>query len=479
MISQQPGFEKIKQIDLEKIILDRIIHTQESYLWNLLAIKKIDDSYFSVDLHRSIFNYINSQFESDWTIPSDLAIESAFWGYVVSPISDSISKHLDELIFRWTMTMSNKFNSKITESLSKWKSPIDLVRQLEAIYTIPRSTKEESYFVTKSENFVKSIEDKINSWEDFTWLKVWLKYIDEDFAWIQPTDFIWILADEKMWKSWFTLWLANQLRAQWKNVLFFSPEMDNIEVEQRLHLLSNQFNSKDFFQWNLSPEQFVEWRKKNKEMKKNLDDKMWWEIISIDDIELADFNLSTIKARLKKIDTTLREWYKRKYPDRKEYFEKKEHLVDCIIVDWFHLLNWTDLKKWASEWKESQLVSQWLRSLARIEKVPILVSLHTNRDKQKAEEKIIPDARDTSMTASLWRDLTCLLSLFSTKHLRNKGHLWMSCPLSRRSSKGKIWTLDFRPEDWIVSPIQKIQSEQEFMNEQLESDLGGDTEPLE
>lgn len=234
------------------------------------------------------------------------------------------------------------------------------------------------------------------------------------------------------------LWLAYQMVKQWKNVLFVSPEMDTDEVQQRLHLLHTNFNSKEFYQWQLTPEQFIEWREKNKNLQKNLQEKEWGEIITIDDIELVDLNITTIKARLNNIDTQLKSVYTKKFPNKKEYYENKKHVIDCVIIDWFHLLNWSDIRKWASEWKESQLVSQWLRSFSRIEKVPILVSLHTNRDAQKAEEKIIPDARDTSMTASLWRDLTCLLSLFSTPYLREKNRVWMSCPLSRRSQKWKI-----------------------------------------
>lgn len=338
---------------------------------------------------------------------------------------------------------------------------------------MPRGVKEEWYFVQKSEEFVQKMEQRIADWEDFTGLKVGLKYLDEDFAGIQPTDFIGVLADEKMWKSWFMLWLAYQMRADWRNVLFFSPEMDNVEVEQRLHLIHTNFSSKDFFQWKLTPEQFVEWREKNKWLKRNLSEKRGWEIVTIDDIELADFNLTTIKARMNRLDTQLRGKYIQAFPDKREYYEKKKHLFDCIIVDWFHLLNGADLKKWASEWKESQLVSQGLRSLARIEKVPILVSLHTNRDKQKAEEKIIPDARDTSMTASLWRDLTCLLSLFATPYLVERAKMWMSCVLSRRSSKGKIWTFDFNPEEGIIKPVSKVLTQSEFDLEENGANLWG------
>jgi len=51
------------------------------------------------------------------------------------------------------------------------------------------------------------------------------------------------------------------------------------------------------------------------------------------------------------------------------------------------------------------------------------MSLHTNRDKQKQTEKIIPDGSDTSLTSSLGRDLTALISLFSTPSLRDKHKL--------------------------------------------------------
>lgn len=471
MIQAQPWFDKIAQKNLEKLILDRIITTRESSIVNEMIIKKITADYFEDDLHKSIFNYIIWQFNESGIIPSDIAIETLYKEYIVAPVNESIVTALDELIYRWTVRTARDLIYKITTEINTGKIPIRLIRDLHDIYTMPRWVKEEGYFVWKSDDFVNKIEQRIINWEDFTGIKVWLKYLDEDFAGIQPTDFIGVLADEKIGKSWFMLWLAYQMRANGKNVLFFSPEMDITEVEQRLHLIHTNFNSKDFFQGKLTPEQFVEWREKNKWLKKNLIEKRWWEIVIIDDIELTDFNLTTIKARMERLDTQLRGIYVKSFPNQAEYYEKKKHFFDCIIIDGFHLLNGADLKKNASEWKESQLVSQGLRSFARIEKIPILVSLHTNRDKQKIEEKIIPDARDTSMTASLWRDLTCLLSLFTTPYLTEKSRIWMSCTLSRRSSKWKIWTFDFNPEQWLIRPIQKIQTQAEFDREQNEANL--------
>jgi len=474
MIHQQDGFINVNQTDLEKIILDRVIFSWESYLLNLLIIKKIDQTYFKTALYRNIFTYLLWEYKKNWSIPSDTAVESIFQGYTVSPIKDSILTALDELIYRWTREKAKEITVKINSLLSRGNSPIQLVRDLQEIYTMPRWIKEESYFVKRSDLVAEQMKHKIDDWEDFTGLKVWMKYIDNDLWGIKPTDFIGVLADEKTWKSWIMLWFAYQMMKEGKNVLFVSPEMDSVEVEERLHLIHTNFHSQEFFQWKLTPEQFILWRQKNDEIKKNFNSKKWWEIIIIDDIELSDFNITTIKARLNKVDLQLKVALTKGFPSRKEEYENMKHHVDCIIIDGFHLLNWADIRKWMSEWKESQLVSQGLRFFARNEKIPILVSLHTNRNSQQAEEKIIPDNRDTSLTASLWRDVTCLLSLFSTPSLREKKKLWMACTLSRRSEKWKIWNLEFNIEEGRIKPIQKIQNEKEFHDEQNRETLSGE-----
>jgi len=79
-----------------------------------------------------------------------------------------------------------------------------------------------------------------------------------------PTDFIGVLADEKMGKSWIMLWIAYQAMKGGKNVLFFSPEMDNTEVLTRLHLIHTNLDSKSLLQGTLSEAELAQWRDKTK-----------------------------------------------------------------------------------------------------------------------------------------------------------------------------------------------------------------------
>lgn len=181
MIKQQDWFQTVSQKSLEKLILDRIIHTGESYILNMLIIKKINEEYFEDSLYRSVFIYIKNQFNENGTIPTDSAIEWMFQWYIVSPITDSVTSAMDELIYRWTVKKARDLNNKIIWTINKGDQPLHLIRELQELYTQPRWVKEEGYFVSKSEKFGSDLEKRIQNEEDFTWIKVWLKYIDKDF----------------------------------------------------------------------------------------------------------------------------------------------------------------------------------------------------------------------------------------------------------------------------------------------------------
>lgn len=466
----------IPQAQLEKVILDRVLSTQEATLFMTLLSKKVDETYFLDSVTKHVFRIIFDTYSKKWVLPTIEHIETIVPNYIVTTINDSILELVNELITRWEERQTNELLARLQESLSDQDNirTKQLVVELQALHNIPRTFKRESYFVNDSKSFVDTFEKRILDKENFDWLQTGLKFIDKDLSGIKNTDFIGFLADEKVGKSWILLWLAYQLSKNGKNVLFISPEMDRTEVETRLHIMHTGFNSSHFYQWTLSPEQFTEWREKNLSLISGQTEWNVWDIITIDDIELQDLNVTTIKNHIIRIDKQLRQKYIKEHPHKKEEYLQKRHFIDILIVDGFHLMNWSDLKKWASEWKESQLVSQWLRSLAKNEKIPILIALHTNRDKQKMKEKIIPDGSDAAFTQSLWRDLTCLISLFRTPQLDQDKKLWMSCVLSRRSESRKVWTINFDPGNGIVNSKwnDDVMTEQEFIDSQLQVALG-------
>lgn len=466
-VSRVVWFESISNGQLEKTILDRVLYVGDPLLLNEILLKKVTVDYFTVELHKNIYTYLLENFTQLGTVPTVAAIESLFPQFITSPITDSISPHLEELIYRWTEKTARETLTKVQGIIDSGANPVALLAELQQLYTMERSKKGEKYFIWSSMKFVDSYQERINSKEDFTGLKVGLPYIDDALGWILPTDFIGLLADEKVGKSWIMLWLSYQCMKQGKNVVFFSPEMWNDEVLTRLHLIHNRMSAKNLQQGLLTEEDISAWRSKSSWLKQ-LQKNTGGEFITIDDIELEDLNVTTMKARIKKISTKLRAGYIKLFPAKKEYYEAKANLVDLIVIDGFHLMNGQDIvSSKASEWKELQKVSQKLRSWARIEQIPILISLHTNRDKQNKLEKIIPDARDTSLTASLWRDLTALISLFSTPKLVEKNSLGMACTLSRRSPK-KVWNVKFLPEEGTIEANGNLQSEQEFLDSEKE-----------
>jgi len=470
-VNKIPGFESVTNAQLEKTIIDRVLTSQEPMMFNTLLLKKVDDSYFTNELCKQIFIYIYEFFKQHWMIPTIASIESMFSGYVVYDIQDSVTLHTDELIYRWTEREAKQALVRIQGCIDKEQSPISLIAELQNIYTIQRNQNGEEFFVDSSIGFVENYEERLKNKDDFTGIKIGLPYMDDLMGWILPTDFIGVLADEKMGKSWIMLWIAYQAMKGGKNVLFFSPEMDNTEVLTRLHLIHTNLDSKSLLQGTLSEAELAQWRDKTKILQE-LHDQYGWEFVTVDDMELEDFNIANMKARLKEIDMKLKSKYIQEKPEYKEYYEQKTNVIDMIIIDWFHLMNGQDIVQWknTSEWKELQRVSQKLRFWARIWKIPILMSLHTNRDKQKQTEKIIPDGSDTSLTSSLGRDLTALISLFSTPSLRDKHKLWMACKLNRRAPE-KIWNIDFNPEMGLIKPNTQLKTEKEFIDEENQAGL--------
>jgi len=50
-------------------------------------------------------------------------------------------------------------------------------------------------------------------------------------------------------------------------------------------------------------------------------------------MELEDFNIANMKARLKEIDMKLKSKYIQEKPEYKEYYEQKTNVIDMIIID--------------------------------------------------------------------------------------------------------------------------------------------------
>lgn len=465
--SNLTGVRVLESNLLEKKIIDRILteinhegrkEYPGEYLLNIMRVKNITREYFTHPLYQNIYDRLQDIIWSEKIIPSYLKIMWEFPDYIFEGCNFWVNDYIDELCRRYKHNKIQTKVQKLFERLSKSIDiPKDLVHDLYKTALEGEKDLKETYFLSHMDKFLEEKVQNKGSLAEAS-MKTWIYYIDNTFWWIRPTDYIWILADEKRWKSWVMCYLANKLSQSGKNVLFVSPEMDSNEVEERLHMLNNgqdnnNFDALNFSDWNLTENDFLRWKETNKKRRSLLEQHKGWEIVIIDDIPLADFNITTIKNRLENVDTKLKVFYSKKFPNNRELYENRNHLIDCIIIDWYHLLNWTDIRSKASEWKENQLISQGLRSFARIEKVPLIVALHTNRDSQNKDDKLIPDQRDTAMSASLWRDLTLLISLFSTpKYLKDK-KLGMAAKLSRRSSLEKnIWTMHFDPTKWELYP---------------------------
>jgi len=459
MAEHQKFLEELDQISLEKAIINHLLTTWNAQLLLEMQLKDIKDEYFVDETHMKIYQFMKNYYSDTKLVPVPSLIEDTFSNFFWLETTYDVQAHIEELIFRWEKRITTENMKKALAMLNSNKIPTDVFQETISTLATPRSWKKIVWFLESAKEYKEKYLHEMQHKELFDkGIKTGIKEFDYMTGWIQPTDYIWILAREWVWKTIFNLWLSYNALKQGKNVIFFSPEMSEDQIKQRLVLMHNNFDVFDFKNKNLAEEDIEKWNNSLETLSedfKNENSIIHPELYIVDDIPENNFSMKTIAAKVERYNQIIRDKIKSKFSDRNHKdFIDKENYIDLIVIDWFQNMKPSEKLRVKDSWEKWKSISNQIKSFALINKIPIVTSFHANR---WTEDKLAPDLYNAALTDAIWRDLDVWFSLFRTEMMMNAKFLWVSILKVREGSPFNFlmhWDLD----KYKISYAKKIGS---------------------
>ena len=447
MAEAQSFLANTDQISLEKAILNHILSTGNSQLLLEMQLKDIQDTYFVEETHRKIYQYMKKYYADTKFIPEPALIEDTFANFFWLETKYNVQNHIEELIFRWEKRITTEKMSKALMELKDDKIPTHIFQDIISTLSTPRSWKKITGFIESAKEFKEKYVHEMKNKEIFDkWIKTWIKDFDDMTGGIQQTDYIWILAREWVGKTIFNLWLSYNAMKQWKNVVYFSPEMSEDQIKQRLFLIHNNFNTLLFKNKSLTEEDLIKWDESILNMEKDFcknNTNLFSELYIVDDIPENNFSMKTIWAKVERYNQIIKDKIKAQFDEEKyKNFIDQENFIDLIVIDWFHIMKPSEAITWKESWEKWKAISNQIKSYALQNKIPVITSFHANRG---SEEKLAPDMYNAALTDSIGRDLDVWFSLFRTDMMKQAKFLGVSIIKIRDGSPFNFlmqWDLD-------------------------------------
>lgn len=195
-------------------------------------------------------------------------------------------------------------------------------------------------------------------------LYTWFKSLDEKLWGLKGWDMVILAARPSMWKTAFSLNVAQNVGFSGKNVAIFSLEMSKEQLTDRMIASSIWINSWKLAKGELEDEEFSklgEAMEKLSSANIYIDDSPFW-------------NLVDLKSKARRL--------------------KMEAWLDLIIIDYLQLMsNWNSLNRV----QEISEISRWIKSLARELSVPIIALSQLSRAVESRTDKrpILSDLRES------------------------------------------------------------------------------------
>jgi len=239
----------------------------------------------------------------------------------------------------------------------------------------------------------------------YSWFKS-LDWVTGGFKW---WDMIILAARPSMWKTAFSLNIAQNIWFTWKNVAIFSLEMSKEQLTDRMIASSIWINSWKLAKWELTDEDFSKlWLAMEKLSKSNIyiDDSAWG-------------NLLDIKSKSRRL--------------------KMEAGLDLIVIDYLQLMtNWNSLNRV----QEISEISRWIKSLARELNVPIIALSQLSRAVETRLDKkpILSDLRESW---SIEQDADIVMMLYREEYYDPfTEKKWVTDITVRKNRNWPVWEIE-------------------------------------
>ncbi len=240
-------------------------------------------------------------------------------------------------------------------------------------------------------------------------LYTWFKSLDNTLWGLKGWDMVILAARPSMWKTAFSLNLAQNIWFKWKNVAIFSLEMSKEQLTDRMIASSIWINSWKLAKWELEDDEFAKlWEAMEKLSNANIyiDDSAWW-------------NLLDLKSKSRRL--------------------KMEAWLDLIVIDYLQLMtNWNSLNRV----QEISEISRWIKSLARELNVPIIALSQLSRAVESRTDKkpILSDLRESW---SIEQDADIVMMLYREEYYDEfTDRKWVTDIAIRKNRNWPVWTIE-------------------------------------
>lgn len=240
-------------------------------------------------------------------------------------------------------------------------------------------------------------------------LQLWFKNLDNKTGWLKWWDLVILAARPAMWKTAFSLNLAQNVWLAWKNVAVFSLEMSKEQLTDRMIAATMEIDSWKLAKWELEDHEFAKiWEAMEKLSEAN---------IYIDDS--AGWSLTDLKSKCRRL--------------------KIESGLDLIIIDYLQLMsNWNSMNRV----QEISEISRWLKSLARELNVPIIALSQLSRAVEQRPDKR-PVMSDLRESGAIEQDADMILMIYREEYYDEfTEKKWITEIFMRKNRSGPIWTVE-------------------------------------
>lgn len=336
------------QQDLEQRLISLI---KDSKSFSDILVLGVDSEAFIV--HTEVFNYIKKYYNKYNYIPAKAIIQSTFPGFsFVDDVQDHETKYLcDELVKSKVKREAIFIINNTIDLLS-----IDTYGAIDsAIHKLSNIKKESpSYLITFTDadaliRYNKVAENKEKASKGLSvGLKTGISFLDEKYLGWQLGNLIGIVGRLGVGKSWIAEYLACQVYAVGKKVLFLSPELSVDEVNLRWDTIMGKINGYTFLN---------------------------------DELQVGRINLTEYREWLEKVSSR-KDWLTLDTSSGKSFtIERISSLVnefspDLLVVDGIALIENGGEKSW----EKVMSVSYGLKSIAQNNKIVVIATSQVNRE---------------------------------------------------------------------------------------------------
>ncbi len=240
-------------------------------------------------------------------------------------------------------------------------------------------------------------------------LQVWFKWLDFKFWWLKWWDMVVLAARPSMWKTAFSLNMAQNAWFKWKHIAIFSLEMSKEQLTDRMIASAMWIDSWKLAKWELEDEEFAKiWEAMEKLSKANIyiDDSAWWSLVDLKS-----------KSRRLKIESWL----------------------DLIVIDYIQLMSgWNSMNRV----QEVSEISRWIKALARELNVPIIALSQLSRAVESRPDKrpVLSDLRESG---SIEQDADIVMMLYREDYYDEFSEKkWVSEIFIRKNRNWPTWNIE-------------------------------------